>query len=96
MIDNREDGVKSLRLWEVCYQIHSHHLEGSRMGVCRDWLQWGLSVSSAWFILLADGASPYIAFCEVLHVFSLVGLAEEMYSIRYAWVTCEGMVVIRS
>ena len=66
------------------------------MGVGRDRLQQSFSVSSAWFILLASGTSPYIAFGEILHVFSLIGLAQEMYGIRYAWVTCEWMIVIRS
>ena len=56
MVDYCEDGIESLRLWEVRYQVHGHHLEGSRMGVGRDWLQWGFSVSRTWFILLAGGA----------------------------------------
>ena len=41
-------------------------------------------MSGAWFVLLANGASSYVAFCEVSHVFSLIGLAQEVYGIRYA------------
>ena len=65
------------------------------MGVGRDWLEWGFSMSGVWFILLADGTSSYVVFCEILHIFSLIGLAKEVYGIRYAWVTCERVVMIR-
>ena len=64
------------------------------MGVGCDRLQRGFSVSRTWFILLAGGTSSDVVFCEALHVFSLVRLAEEVYSVGYAWVACEGMVMI--
>ena len=95
MIDNREYGVEFLRLWEIRDQVHGHHLERSRMGVCRDRLEGGFLVCGAWFVLLAGCAPSYVIFCEVFHVFSLVGLTEKVYGIRYAWVACEGVVMIR-
>ena len=54
------------------------------MGVGRNRLQWGLSVGSAWFILLAGGASLHVVLCEVFHVFSLIGSSEEVYGIGNA------------
>ena len=95
MIDNREHGVESSRFREVRDQIHGHHLERSRMGVGCDRLERGFSMCGTRFVLLANWASSYIVFCEVLHVFPLVGLAEKVYGVRYAWMTCEGMVMIR-
>ena len=94
MIDNREYGIKPSRLWKIRYQVHSHHLEGSRMGVGRDWLKWGFSMSGAWFILLTGSASLHIIFGEVFHVLPLVSLSEEVYSVCNAWVSGEGMVVV--
>ena len=95
VINNREYGVESLRFWEVCDQVHGHHLEGSRMGVGRDRLEGGFPMCGSWFILLTGCTSSYVVFRKVLHVFPLVSLAEEVYGVRYAWVTCEGVVVIR-
>ena len=94
MIDNREYGVESSRFWEVSDQVHGHHLEGSRMGVGRDWLERGFSMCGVRFVLLANHTSSYIIFCEILHIFSLVGLAEEVYGICYSWVTRERVVVV--
>ena len=65
------------------------------MGVDCDWLKGGLSVRGVWFVLLAGSASPYVVLCEVLHIFSLISLAEEVYGVRYAWVTREWVVVVR-
>ena len=48
---------------------------------------------SAWFVLLANGASSYIVLREVLHVFPLIRLAQEMYGVCYAGVACEWMIV---
>ena len=94
MIDNCEYGIESSRLWEFSDQVHGHHLEGSRMGVGRDWLKRGFSMCGVWFVLLAGRTSSYVILCEVLHVFSLVSLAEKVYSIRYSWVTHEGVIVV--
>ena len=96
MIDDREYGVESSQFWEVRDQVHGHHLERSRMGVGHDRLKGGFSVRGMRLVLLADCTSLYVIFCEVLHVFSLVGLTEEVYGVRYTWVTCERMVMICS
>ena len=95
MIDNCEYGVKSSRFWEISDQVHSPHLEGSRMGVSRDRLKRGFSMCGVWLVLLANRTSSYVIFCEVLHVFSLVGLTEKVHGIRYSWVTREGVIVVR-
>ena len=94
MIDNREYGVKPSQLWKVRYQVHSHHLEGFRMGVSCDRLKWGFSMSGAWFVLLTGSASLYITFGEIFHVLPLISLSEEVYSVCNAWVSGKGMVVV--
>ena len=94
MVNDCEDRIKSSRFWEVHNQVHGHHLEGSRMGVDCDRLKGGFLMRGMWFVLLAGSASLYIVLCEVLHVFSLISLAEEVYGVCYAWVTCEWVVVV--
>ena len=65
------------------------------MGVSCDRLEWSFSMRSAWFVLLAGCAPSYVVFCEFLHVSPLIGLAEEVYRVRYAWVSGKGVVVVR-
>ena len=64
------------------------------MGVGCDRLQRGFSMGRAGFILLAGGTSSYIIFGKGFHFLPLIGLTEEVYGIRYSWVTCERMVVV--
>ena len=52
-------------------------------------------MSSTRFSLLTGRASSYVILCEVLHVFSLIGLTEEVYGVCYSWVTREWVVVVR-
>ena len=66
------------------------------MGVDRNRLEGGFSMSGAWLVLLACCTSSHIILCEFLHVSSLIGLTEEMYGIRDAWMSSKGMVVICS
>ena len=94
MINNREYRIKSSRFREIRDQVHGHHLERSRMGVSHDRLKGSFLMRGAQFVLLTNCASSYIAFCEVLHVFSLVGLTEKVYGVRYAQMTCERVVVV--
>jgi hypothetical protein len=45
--------------------------------------------------MLAGGTSSYIFFGKGFQFFSLISLAGEMYGVRYSWVACERMIVIR-
>ena len=65
------------------------------MGVNHNQLEGGFSMCSAWFVLLASRTSSHITFCEVLHVFSLIGLTEKVYSVHDPWVSGERVVVVR-
>jgi hypothetical protein len=64
------------------------------MGVSGDWLEQGLLVCGARFVLLTCCTASYVLFCEFFHFFPLVSLAEEVYGVCDTRVSREGMIVV--
>jgi hypothetical protein len=67
LVDDGQDGIAPLALWELCDQVHGDHLEGEGCAVSRDAEQWCLPPVCEIFVLLTGRTPFYVVGYPVVH-----------------------------
>ena len=94
MVYDREDGVMSVRFWQLGDQVHGDTLEWEVFFANRDAIKWCFGLVGADLGLLTRCASLYIVFDPCIHPWPPVLVADYHYGVITSWVSCSREVMI--